>query len=268
MLDPHTFSSYHRFIYTYCHVYNSGFGTKVQGGYTGKIQRMLENYALGRKYRQVHMYLPRLIENIITVPCPPELRKRYDGLKYLYTDILEERDEKKFYSAFIAVLQKLRQITMCEEKLDAITQLVEDVGISNDIVIFCWYKEAARKIASKLSQNTVPHVREAIIPVITGDVSPTDRARLAKDSHIVVATLSSLSEGVDLSHAKHIIFSECFYTHGKMAQALARVRRWTENQGSIHAYYVHMHNTVDEIIYEVQKSRGINTREILKQILE
>lgn len=268
MLDPITFSSYERFCYEYCHVVNTGYGMGVRGGYTGKIQRMLENYALVRKYRQVHMYLPRLIENVVTVPMSPELRKRYDGIRYLYVDILAEKDQTKFYSAAIQVMQKLRQITMCDEKLNAIAELVEDVSINQDVVIFCWYKEAAKRIAGRLAASKSPHVRESIIPVITGDMSPTDRVRHAKNAHILVATLSSLSEGVDLSHAKHVIFAECFYTHGKMAQALARVRRWTENEGSVHSHYVHMSNSIDEIIFNVQKDRGMTVRDIMKAALE
>lgn len=282
MLGMYSDRQYAEWCIDYCYIQGAGRGgIKVTGGRTAKITRLLESCAIGRKYQQVKMYLPRLVEDIVTVPMSEDTRKRYITCKDYWQDILQATtnedgtpNQRRYMSAAIAVLQRLRQITMCEEKISAILDIVNDIGPSSDTVIFTWYKDGAHRIADALNQQALQNWDSTsepapeTIPVITGDVKAELRGYIAKNKHIVVATISSLSEGVDLSSAKNVIFAEEWYVAGAIQQALARVRRWSENHGNVNVRYVHMDHTVDQVLHDIQKRRNANMRDIMRLVLD
>jgi hypothetical protein len=91
-----------------------------------------------------------------------------------------------------------------------------------------------------------------------------------------VATMASLSEGVDLSYGRTVIFCETDYTPGRNYQALSRViRHRTEgeatpdnNNDPVVCYWCRYAGTVDQQIFETQKSRTNGSAlQVLKEAL-
>jgi hypothetical protein len=104
----------------------------------------------------------------------------------------------------------------------------------------------------------------------------------------VVATIKSLSEGVDLSNCNTVYFFEEDFTPGKMYQFLSRVRRHRDNStgtvsitedllGLSHLHvdedpndkpiivrYFHAYKTIDERIHAVQSNRAVDVKDIIK----
>lgn len=251
--EDYYLTSYDRFIYHFCHVETGGWGRRVHGGYTSRIKTMLEKYAKRRTYREVSLYLPRLIESVVSLDWTPDARKRYDQIRYQYRD---EAKDLVFTNA-MQVMQALRRATCTPEKLDACVDLIPGPSI-----IFTWYRETAHRMHGALEKSG----RKSVC--ITGDIPVSERIRLAKSHEYVVATIESLSEGCDLTHTKTVIFVEEYYTPGMMKQAMSRVRRFTENHGPVMAYYLHMRNSIDEIIHSKQKDRAATAESIVKEALE
>jgi superfamily II DNA or RNA helicase len=155
------------------------------------------------------------------------------------------------------VMQALRRATCTPEKLDACVDL-----IPGPCVIFTWYRETAKRIHGAIQKSGRTSV------CLDGDVPVQERVRLAKSNEYVVATIESLSEGCDLTHTKAVIFVEEFYTPGMMKQAMSRVRRFTENHGPVMVWYLHMDNSIDEIIHNRQKDRAATAEAIVKEALD
>jgi superfamily II DNA or RNA helicase len=251
ILDPKAFRSWWQFVEDYCVTANTPNGIKVIRTKNALgLKLKLRGYAIRRTYKDVGLQLPDLIEQPLLLQLPVHAKK-------LYTDVLT-----KYRIGNVPIdnpgemIATLRAITVCEEKLDALKGLIEDNNCS--CVVFCWYRETAHIIGTKLN-----------MPVITGDMAPIERVKIAKARHkAIVATMPSLAEGVDLSFAKLIIFFECDYTPGLMYQALKRVHRYTEDLTPMRAYYLIMRDTIDDVIYKQKTNRAADARLILKEALK
>lgn len=263
MLDPQTFSSYYDFVREYCYVSRGRYGMHVRGGRTQKIKEMLKEYAVAHTYSSVHLQLPRLIEYVDTLEMTPQMRKLYLTVKntYRYPDL--GAGTVKFLTNAMQVMTHLRRMTMCETKLEAIQDIVDD---SDDaVVIYTWYREGAEKVAAHLLENSNHSVD---VPIIDGSISAQKRAELAKGQKYIVATLAALSEGVDLSHARVVVFAESYWQPAMMYQAMSRVRRWSNDTRPVMVHYLNMENTIDEIVHKAHKERHATIESIIKQALE
>jgi len=284
MIDPRRFSSYWRFVSEFCVQAQTPFGIKIIGTKNrALLVDILNEYGIGRTYDDVAMQLPPLTETTLTVEFTPEQRRIYDQLRRNYsletttsstTSTLPEFPQQlaqqtnkipiTFESA-APVLHLLRQLTITPEKLDALNTLIDDIQRSqsptdhqNQIVVFCWYKETAEVLSNFLPAT-----------MITGDIAPHLRVQLATSStQPIVATLASMSEGVDLSFARYAIFFEEDYTPGRMYQALSRVRRATSEHDSVFAYYMHVKSSVDEVIHATIHRRETSIRNIVLEALK
>lgn len=252
ILDPDKFTSYWQFVNTYLWTgTTNGYGTKVFGVRRPKALRdVIGLYGIGRTYKEVDLQLPRLLSKKILVTMGKEESLQYEMIRRYW------RDQEKTYNNYMAALQALRQITACDAKFEAVQGIVEDAD--SPVVVFCWYHNTARKLGKILN-----------CPVITGNVPQNDRPIIAKQGTHIVATIPSLSEGVDLSHSHNVIFVEEDYTPGSRIQALARVRRWSANNSEdptrVLCYYVMAQGTVDLTVHNAVEGRVHTLDQILEQ---
>jgi len=87
-----------------------------------------------------------------------------------------------------------------------------------------------------------------------------------------VATMESLSEGVDMSDARTVIFAEQSYVPGQMYQALSRVVRHrtgdADQDEPVIIYRVRYSNTVDQVVYTTERDRANgNAMSVLKEAI-
>lgn len=248
ILDMDMFSSYWKFVDMFCEVEYTPWGDKVTGA-KSSLAPMLSNYVLGRDYADVALDLPELISTIVPVPLSSDVRAIYDNVRKSY--LLADLDIPN--SAVL--VQTLRQITNGKDKLKALKELVAD--LDEPIVIYCWYRSAVEYIAKELK-----------CPAITGAVAPDARLKIARQQHkIIVCTMSSMTEGVDLSYARAVIYYECDYTPGPMTQTRMRVQRWSANVAPVRCYYLLAEYTVDEVVYASAFVRERTVTDIAKECL-
>lgn len=254
ILDPETFRSYYRFLDTFCSAVRTPWRTEIKGcSNPWGLKRVLENYRLERTYAEVGLELPDLIAQDVIVDFDPTLRKAYEEVKSTFR--LRFQKEEITLTSAMAMLTMLRRMTLCRTKLEAIKGLIEDANCP--VVVFCWYRESAEHLGEVLE-----------CPVITGDEQPAKRVTKALGRHkIIVATMASLSEGVDLSFARMVIYAEEDYTPGIIYQSLSRIRRHSHNNEPVRVYYVRITRSVDEVIHETVTSRVADAKKILREAL-
>lgn len=248
IIAPDEFTSYNSFLASYVDYYGTSW-SRTYAGYKPRITRMLAKYALGRTYENVGMYLPPLIEKTITVRPSDHNRKKYNEVKNLY------RFGDESLTSAIETLNMLRYITFTEEKVDALHEILD--YDKRPTIVFTWFRETATTLHALFGGD-----------LITGDMPPNKRKAVAQNSERVFATIASLCEGVDLSHAKVIAFFEEDYTPGRMHQALSRAHRAGANPDPVLCYYIHLRGTVDETVHKAVERRKSDVREILREALK
>ena len=274
ILDKKSWPSYWQFINQFAITSNYGYGTKVQRIRSRPaLERATTSWMLGRSYAQVSMYLPERIDKHVIMHLTGDNRRRYNELRDYYRLELEKENEEgdmfKLYANAGAVLHALRKLTMTTEKVNAIKELIEDTPDEAPIIVFTWYRDSAETLAKALNAE-----------LITGEVKPEERRMRAQGEdkkRVRVATIASISEGVDLSDYRTVIFAEESYVPGQSYQALSRVLRHrtkTTETGEIDTTPVVIHwcryaNTVDQIVHTTAKSRVEgNALTVLKEVLE
>lgn len=257
LLRPDIFTSYATFCKNFCETEFIPWGSKLRVlGIKDKsgLMKLLEVVMLRREYKEVSMQLPELIESTITIEFDAAQRKAYDTLKNNL--ILEiEGMESVPYMWAIQAINMLRRMTATQDKIQACVDLALDAPKP---VVFTHFKNTARAIAEKLK-----------VPCITGDIPAFHRADIAKAQPMIVATIDSLTEGVDLSHMDTVIFAEEDYTPGSNDQALKRVYRYGARLDQpIIKYCVHVENSIDERIHERAFKRQESATGLLSAVLD
>lgn len=253
ILDPDVISSYHQFINTYLRVTRSGYGIRIDGvKYADKLRQVMSRYGIGRTYKEVELQLPKLTQKKNYVTLNKEEAATYREIAIYW------RNQEKTYNNYLSAMQALRQVTACEAKFTAATQLADD--LDGPGVFFCWYKNTARRLYNELggSANAV---------YIDGDIAQSLRPQLGKSGKHVVCTIAAMSEGVDLSHAQEVVFLEENWTPGDRVQALSRVRRWSPNEEPdkrIIAHYIMVKGSVDEKVHAATEGRITTIGEIME----
>lgn len=280
--DPHTFHRQDVFMNTYCW-FNYG-----SWGYTDVMLRkgaaeQLKPWMWGRTYKDIGLELPPVIQYTELATLTQPRRKAYDDMRnYWYIQLSTEGVTA---NSSMEAMHMLRHLTACPEKAAPLTQYMQDDP--GPYLVACFYRASASFLANQIRQSNP----SLTVTIITGETPATERRELViaaskQPSSVVVATIPSISEGVDLSHCNTVYFFEEDYTPGKMYQFLSRVRRHrnetpdsgavvitednklhlepSENERPIIVRYFHAEKTIDQRIHAVQSNRAANAKDIIK----
>lgn len=270
ILDKNTWSSYWSFVSRFAITSSSGYGSKIIRMRNPKlVEAATKDYLFGRSYAQVGMWLPQRIDKQVMMRLTGPSRERYNKLRDYYRLELEEADENgstsKLFGSAGAVLHALRKLTITPEKIAAIQEIIDDTPGTTPILVFCWYRETAQQLAEALGAAE-----------ITGAIKAETRRDLAQGmqgQRVRVATMESLSEGVDLSDFRTVIYAEETYVPGQQYQSLSRVlRHRTDTDATDHSpvviYWVRYIQTVDQVVHTTAQNRiEGNAMSVLKEAL-
>jgi SNF2 family DNA or RNA helicase len=259
ILQPDVFTSYWRFVNTFCITESNYFGVQILGAKKSmlkELQSIMEIMTIGRDYKTAGRSLPPVIEKYIPIKLNPQIRKLYDQA-IEYWRIQDEAGDLTFTN-YMQAMHTIRQHLTGYLKAEVVKDLLEDEP--NQSVMFSWYKNTAQSIA-ELVENC---------ELVTGDIDVAERRIRALKGNHVSATIASLSEGIDLSTARNVVFVEEDWTPGSNYQALSRVVRERLNESNeepVIVYYIHCERTIDEVIHRRQKQRGSTAKEVIKEAL-
>lgn len=248
---------YERFIKQYCIYLPNPYGGRVFGARRTPIENLMQSVAHHVSYEDAGIYRPEIQPTTIRITLDPRNREGYDEIErtYAYKDF-------RMYSA-IEVMHALRIMTACPSKIKAVQNLAEQF---ESMIVFTTYVYSAKMLAEALSQalgKSVPYIAG------TQETSPKDRQRIlsSQPTHLV-GTLGSISEGVDLSYMKAVVFFEETWTPLEIEQATDRVRRFGNKASKINSYYLLGRNTIDETIHSVMSNRGMTAETIVRRRFE
>jgi SWI/SNF-related matrix-associated actin-dependent regulator 1 of chromatin subfamily A len=265
ILWPDLFTSYYKFVDYWCTAEVTHWGTVVTGvkkSMKKELEELLNVVRIGRSYKDAGREIPPIIEKVISIPLPPDVQKMYDDMVTYYRLQIEDQEEK--FTNWMQVFNALRRIITGSFKVDVVKELLMDEVRRS--IIFSWYKDTAYDVGKSVD-----------CPVVTGDEKDiSERRRIAQGDKHVSATIASLSEGIDASDARTVIFAEENWTPGSNYQALSRIRR--ERQGDeatavernaepVLVYYLQCKGTIDEVIHRRSKSREGTIKDLIREAI-
>ncbi len=266
--DKKRFSSYWNFVGDYCRVTKTPWATEVgqlRKGMEDEFQDLIASFALRRTLKDI----PSLsslehVEKEYFVRMPKSVEKAIYKAREEYILEHEDLDHTEFVNGGGALYARLRQLatlppTAAKPKVDFCLEFLEDrLG---PVVIYCWYKDSAKGVAEGLSKSGRP------VSVVTGDVPTARRAGVVdkwkeQPNGILVATISSLKEGISLIHAKDIVFLEHSELPADQDQCIARLKRRGQTD-VVRVHHVWARNTPDMAIAKHLGERTLGLKQAL-----
>lgn len=239
-----------------------------------RLRKSLSTIMIRRKREDVQKELPKIERIYDWHELSNEARSRYDvALEGIYQQ-LQEFDlssEAINITGLLAQITRLKQI-VAQDKVDRIADLAlelvdsyeasaEKVLGEGKVVIFSGFKAVARGIGKRLGHEAV---------VFDGDTKQEDRQRYVDQFQsdpaikFLVATGYVAGEGLDMTKAGYVIFSDFGWTPAYHQQCEGRVYgRLNECHGAV-SYYVVGVDTIEEWIQEILARK----LRIIEQIVE
>lgn len=251
--DKKRFRSYWNFAGDFCRVTKTPWKTEVgqlRKGMEDEFQELVASFALRRTLADI----PSLaslehVEKDYFVHLPASVVKTINKAREEYVLEHEDLEQSEFINGGGALYSRLRRLatlppTSTKPKVDFVNELLEDkVG---PVVVYCWYKDSARGVSEALTRGKRP------VTLVTGDTPTARRAALVdkwktqKDG-ILVATISSLKEGISLIHAQDVVFLEHSELPADQDQCIARLKRRGQTE-LVRVHHVWARNSPDMAI--------------------
>lgn len=258
--DKKTYSSYWKFVGEFCYVIKTPWQTEVgqlRKGMEDEFQELVGSFSLRRTLADIPSLADlEQVDSDYFVVLPPSVGKTIDKAREEYVIEHEDLEGTEFVSGGGALYSRLRQLatippTATKPKVDFCLEFAEDRP--GPLVVYTWYRASAKGVAEGLSKTKRP------VTLITGDVPTARRGTLVdnwkeQENGILVATISSLKEGISLIHAQDIIFLEHSELPADQDQCIARLKRRGQTE-LVRVHHVWARNTPDMGIRRALKER-------------
>jgi Superfamily II DNA/RNA helicases, SNF2 family len=204
---------YHEFASHFCHVDIRHFGQKQIRRYTGikaekvdELKSLLRDKFIRFRVDQVLKDLPEIVRKVVNFNLKPTPGLEDLFLKYIAGHKIEPTGKA------------LSALTKAPHTVEYVKDLLENGA--GPLVVFTDHVESAKAIASAIPEAQC----------ITGQMLPTLRAGWvemfqAGQLPVIVATIGSLSVGVTLTAARHLIFNDLSWIPSDNLQAEKRIHR-------------------------------------------
>lgn len=265
--DRRSYRSYWKFVQEWCMITETPWKTEVgqlRRGLDADWQELVGQFSIRRTLKDI----PKLqsleeLHRDYFVEMPASVRKTIRQARKEYIIEHPDLEEAEFVSGGGALYSKLRMLattppTREKPKIDFVREFLE--YHDGPLVVYCWYKSSARGVAEVLS-STRP------VTLITGDIPTDKRSGLvdkwkSEKSGVLVATISSLKEGISLVHANNVVFLEHSELPADQEQCVARLKRRGQTE-LVQVHHVWAKATPDVPIKRVLDNRGQGLRRAL-----
>lgn len=232
----------------------NGYGRIFVGIKPQRLEALREELGVFMVYRrkQDELDMPPRTDQDLFVDLSPRQRRVYDEL---ITTCMSEIEEGEFVFARdgLPMLSKLRQVAtgldlvaenvVDSSKLDLALDLIRDSD--ETFVVFGWYKASLNAMAERLEAEGIDSF------IIHGDVSHKQRGeRIAAfangDRRVLLGTLSTMGESVNLQVATQAIFLDRAWNPALNAQAEDRIYRMGQEH-PVTITHIIARDTADEL---------------------
>lgn len=210
---------------------------------------------------------------------PPDLRKVYETVKDGYLAQLNDDSVLDSPNPLTAAL-RLSQLSaaMLEDegsemvepspKIDALMDFFKDLHDEEPVVVM----SGSKKLLKLMANHRISRLNRTFT-LVDGDLSPKEReVRYQMFSEGKVSTLLTTSgvssEGVDLSHAKIMVFIHRNWSMIEAKQAEDRITRWSQESNEVEIVDIVTKDTIDERIRDVLGDKVKALRSLTQQDLK
>jgi SNF2 family DNA or RNA helicase len=217
-----------RFLNTYC--YQGDFG-----GYFVRKDKVKEIYEfLSRRIMIRHTKDELNLPFKLRIPVALSRPKGYnDKLRELYGHYTNAQ-----MMAILQVLRKWLALKKSENIISYTKSLVEDYN--QKTIVFCNHIEVADHLAKELKSN----VLHSQIDSATRQ-QVLDNFETNPNSMILVSTIGVGGQGLNLTHAKNVVFADFSYSPAHMKQAEDRIHRIGQTKRT-YIHFLYAVDTIDE----------------------
>lgn len=250
---PGTWGSRFDFRKRYAGLEHNGYGwidthpTNVE-----ELQTRLDDVYLRRDVEVLNKPLPERTRRRLDVTLDPEdlelLREELRGYtpKQIF-DALRRAQGGKDTISWISALRKITSSAKFSTTLEHCKGLVEQ---GDSAVVFVWQRATAKRLARAVGGHYV-----------AGDMPQTERDAVVEawkaepGAAALVATYDTLSTGVTLTKANHVVFHDLDYVPAKMLQAEGRVYRIGQNR-PVQSWWIVAENTLDPFFFNIVQRKA------------
>lgn len=273
--DKRRFSSYWNFVDEWCTVTNTPWAKEVgqlRPGMEEAFQELTAEFALRRTLADV----PKLAgleedHKHYYVQMPSSVRKTISEARKNYIIEHPDLEAAEFVSGGGPLYAKLRMLatdppTSAKPKVGLVRDLLGSEENAGPAVVYVWYKSSAHAVAKGLTKTNRP------VTLVTGDVPTHQRSGKVDEwkSHpngVLVATISSLKEGISLVNASSVIFIEHSELPADQEQCVARLKRRGQTR-LVSVHHVWAQGTPDTAIKKVVIDREMGLKRALTRWME
>lgn len=251
LVDPLIWSSYWRFVYTFCHVDDTGFGKQVHGVKNAeRLRSLMDETFCYWPPEVVADALPKGRRIALDVEITPEQRRIYNNLEEDMIAILPESGNIIMTPTVLAQLTKQRQLLCCPKILDeslgmgaGYEAIIDRLDMDDHVAIFVPYRPACDYIAADLQA-----LGYAPVSILRGGVSADEQKVMVEEFKlkrgILVGTIQ-YAESFDLETCCTTYFLGYDLTVDQNEQAEGRTRRAISEHKFVTWNYIKTDTLVD-----------------------
>jgi len=254
LLYPNRFGSYWNFIKRYCLTEENQWGgldvLGLRHDTAEELRERVSAISLRVTKEEVKHLLPAFTARPIYVTAEKkvlkELTAEFDGLP----------EHKQQLDNFVSKAGSLKVLEATEHAVE-----VHKSGQSK-VCILTYFRATADALAEEFQ------ARELKFTHVDGSWSPSERKKqldIAREqSPFLIATMSSIAEGIDLTAFNHVIFAELYWQPSLMTQVMGRFHRLNGKMPVSNDFLI-LKGTLDEIIARTLLRRAHDAKQIIAQ---
>lgn len=212
-----------------------------------ELQARLDDVYLRRDHSVLDKPLPSRTRRKVVVDLEPELAAQIQAELDGYTprQVLDAMRRSQTGDRTLEWIGKLRKATSLAKKRATVEHVSSLLEQGDSVVIFAWTRVMVQSLAQALHGYGVhggmtQDERDAVIQ--DWKLDPRPRA--------LVATYDTLSTGVTLTKANHVIFHDLEFVPAKMLQAEGRVYRIGQSR-PVQSWWMVADRTLDEFVFQL-----------------
>jgi len=266
LIDPHTFSSFWKFVTKYCHLYDNGWGDEIGGVKEEELEHLKEvvkAVSIRRTKGQVLTDLPAKTVQKAYIQLEGKHAKIYQEMRdEMYTQL----SSMQVVSASVVIAQiiRLKQIVIDPHlmgpkplplngpKVDYLLDLL--AGTGGKVVVFSQFAQALKRLAPVL--KAAGYELAMVIGDIVGEKRDQEVARFQEDPtcRVLLASIQAGGQGLTLTAASTAVFLDKAWTPAMNVQAQDRLHRIGQTE-PVTIVEILAEDTIEEKIEELLQQK-------------
>jgi len=241
--------------------------------YEERVKQKIEPYFLRRRKSDVMPDLPPKQRQDFWLDLDPKQKVIYEQVEHDIQNEIEALGYNVTKQHIFAKIQKLKQLCnfapdkLTSPKLELLKEQVEDILESgNKIIIFSQYiDEGVKKLEETFKSYGTAKIMGGQTDAVR--IREIERFKHSKDVSILIASLKSGGEGLNLTEASYVVHFDHWWNPATMWQAEDRVHRRGQTHG-VNVFSYWMSGTIDERIYNILKRKGLLIENVVDSLSE